>query len=351
LGTAPRAISATLSMAVFADGSFEGNAGEVRMLLADRADKARDLAYWLDVIDATPRTTSKDADAFLQDRAAEYKQISPRDPNYLRERLTSLLDGRRPADSVFAQLDNMETEVARRLDARQRMLTRVGNVDPASLETTPVVSASVHAEIGTATDIVALIENRSPSPIEAWRIEESAPPASVRSGGQDPWSAALPSNGVRIDTCGTSHQIKPHETREVFLHAAETLPDDFTPHAALTLIVFSTLTFEGRKVDFDQVLRQREFEAETYRFWIDAATMASTTSAAEAARLLRAKLDESESATSGSLDREASDTIERVTHLPAADAAASLLREWRDALVTRRAALLRHTRSGVSLLE
>jgi hypothetical protein len=346
LGAVAPDVTASASMAVFADGTFEGNAGELTTLFVDRADKARDLAFWLDVLDATPRTTSKEADTFLHDRADEYQQIFPRDPNYLRERLTSLLDGRRPADSVFLQLDSIQAEVGRRLEARRRHLTRSGAIDPSAISSAPVASVTVRAEPGTASDIVALVENGSTVPIEAWRIEESAPPVPVGTrAAQDPWSAALPSNGVRSDTCGTTNQIKPHETREVFLHAAESLPDGFTPQARLTLVVFSTLKFEGRKIDFDQVLRQREFEAGTYQFWIDALAEAAVKPANEAVAFLRTRLDESESATSGSLDDEMATAIGRLASSASAlrDAPAASLLVLRDALQKHRAALLRHT--------
>ena len=288
-GVLPTAVG-VVTLAVFADGTYEGTPEMAKRFLEERGSMADDLAYWHGVLEALPRGSDDAAAAYLRTKAEERHKQHPHGVSGVRATVLGWLDPATPAQGgVRAAADKLRGEIKTRLDAARQF--RGG---PAAQKTGARGSTSglrskvtVAMEPSTGSDFVAFLENKKKVPLEAWQFDIFTSPTATtpRTNRGNDYTILL------TDTKGMG-RVQPGEVREISLGAAEDRPDSTMPIAKLTLAIWSDLSWEGSAALRDVFLKQREVDAERYAYWIEVVNAAAAKTNAEAIAHIRAKRQE-----------------------------------------------------------
>jgi hypothetical protein len=269
--------AARATLAVFADGTYDGEPKSVAEFLTRQRALAADLIYWRDLFAAMPPDDEAAAKAHLRKSTLERRIQAADDPSKLRGQVEQWVDGDRLPNWVYTMANSRREEMAMSLARAERYLAQRGSLGTWN-GSQP--AAEVAIQPGVGADLVLIIQNLRDVPLEAWRCTVTKP------------GARTPDQGRGFDANGPSHGLGPRAVTESYLGAADDMADANLPTANLTLAVWNDLSFEGSPSERDDLFRDRESEAAAYDYWIPALTDASTRTGRDAMVLLRQKRDE-----------------------------------------------------------
>jgi hypothetical protein len=324
-GAAP---APTLTLAVYDDGSVEGNPPAIAEYMRGQRALAAELGYWNAALSSLP---SSDAD------------LLP----YLRARILGRADG---ATSIRSTLQGFVNEtvqrprgwyrsVAVRMRDDARAQLAFANRTLAAGAVRQTMSATVSVAPGTDVEAYVEIENLRDVALEAWGY-----------GLADPATSKLAMSLVSSDACvslveddasGRSGRIAPHATRR-----QRFFPGDHAPAgqvAALSHAIWVDLSSEGSSAEVAEVFHGRELEAASYAFWISELQRVGNLPVADAIAQLRASrekrlrtVDRESDLMGSNLERWARDTVSLSA------AASSEFGHTAETLTVQQARLVRH---------
>jgi hypothetical protein len=270
--------TASVALAVFADGSHAGAEPEIAAYYKQQEALIADLTYWQRALQDLPRTSPGAAETYLRNKIRERLQVDSRDPSGLSGSIGGWFGPMRAPDWAYQMTDRTLKEIGTRIaDAK---LYRTHLAARPSVEQT----ISVRTLIGLGSEFVAVVENLRDTPLEAWNIDIYDPPTSRFPPGGQGFDA-----GQVIEDGRPGGRLRRNEVREIGIRAADDVPDGATPRVVLSFALWSDLTFEGSPAMRDELFRARERKAAQFEFWIAALSDAALKPPREALTFLREK--------------------------------------------------------------
>jgi hypothetical protein len=154
----------------FADGYYEGAAGELQRFFADRAQQADDLRYWIGVLATMPAGLSNvDATNYVRGAADAQKAQKASKPSATASVLLGFGDVKGTPGWVAQRLSSQGKELEAELRRATRHAERFAQVGTSA----PVVaarSARVEARTMPGIRIVPVLENLRDVPLQAWAL-------------------------------------------------------------------------------------------------------------------------------------------------------------------------------------
>ena len=234
----------------FADGYYEGAAGELQQFFADRAARADDLRYWVDALTKMPAGVSNtDAMNYVRSAADAQKGQPPGRPSATASNLLDLGDARRSPGWIAQRLSSKLKELEAELRHATRHTARFAQVGTSA----PVAagkSASVVARTTPGIRIVPVLENLRDVPLQAWSI-------AFKESGRT-------TSGHMSDTCSPRSEapfgggIGPRETRRLTGARLTTSQEVPGLTAELVVAVYRDGHAEGAADEIRRLLDQRK---------------------------------------------------------------------------------------------
>jgi len=321
-------LTPALTLVTFADGYYEGTLEMLTEWRGLRQKHADELAYWIRVMDTTPRDSVDAVQRHFADASAAREARNPGEGTELRIRMENF----RRYDGT---LRSMLAAVGRERDAAARQWTTLQSSLVGPLAARPIRSATLSPDYSTPVEYVVAIENTGKVPVEAWGLEYIDP----RTGRSNGPAEMHDTCGVRVDV--SRGGIAPGEVLEV--SSRRTLGDG-PPSLALRFVLFEDLSFEGSMSARDEVFRRREGQADGLAYVLEAlrradAEPSQTVAILAAARSERARQPKEQTRYDTAV-WQLDELIREAKASPSNFAASAASRE--DALEWQRQRLLRH---------
>src|SRR4051812_34671684 len=228
---------ASVTLAVFEDGYYQGAPDAVEEWQKDRQALADDLVFWIGVLSTMPRISEPDLRRYLTNHVAEHKDAPQARKDSMRVRIKRLLETYPSGPDIWLPLDALKDEAQGDLAALRRPLPAP---DAAAGDTSPVAAVEMTARLKATTNtVVALADNLGQAPIEAIGFEVFEGDGWVRSGQSTDYCPARPG-----DAPENPRYILPGDTRESPVAVAPPGDDAAFPPIQLTFVLFTDGTFE-----------------------------------------------------------------------------------------------------------
>jgi hypothetical protein len=241
---------ASIMLAVFADGYYEGTPDAVAAWKAERQAQADDLVYWIGVLETMPRVSEPDLRKFLSAHVAAHSDTPQPGRETVRTRLTRIL-GRYPAGlEVWPPLDALKIDAQAELSALQRPLPTFAS-DRGDPPAAPAVDMIARLK-ATTTTLMAIVDNEGDAAIEAVGFEVEAGAARASSAQSHDFCPSKPGDGAP-----NARQIQPRQSRE-FTVAVAPPAEAVLPPVRLTFVLFADGSSEGRVAERERLLRSRQ---------------------------------------------------------------------------------------------
>jgi hypothetical protein len=252
----PPTRSIVLSLAVFADGYYEGIGRSFNEWMTERAGQVDDLRYWVTAFTSMPRVSIAEMRAYLSDRAAERGSRETHQVRHVSDRVQDLLRRYPEGPSIAKAVDQLRKDVEAELTLATR--TWPDDVRPGRVEAVTAASL-VAAETTRSKSYSVVIENMRDAAIEAFAIDHVDPVTGRVMGGMSTdWCTADPAREHQTAGFG---RIQPHERRDLRQTYGPPAPD-----VRLSFVMFDDLVFEGDPDARDRLLDEREQRADEDAF-------------------------------------------------------------------------------------
>ena len=243
--------AAVIDLAVFADGYYEGRAASAEKFRQRRQQQADDMRFWVGALQQMPPGSNEAIRAFLREQLARHAARPGAGESSVANNLRSLVteDVQRSPGWVAGLMRHRLADLQEHLARVEQPLTS----GPAWLAGS-VVSVAVSSVPAPGGTLYALVENVSALPIEAIGLR-------YESGGMTADYA------TSVELRPGSGPILPSERREELLSITGSA-DGTRPDVTVSFVLFTDLSFEGRREERNELLRQRDSRAADAAFWI-----------------------------------------------------------------------------------
>src|SRR5215471_1460743 len=244
-----------LSLAVFADGYYEGFGRSFDEWMSEHTEQVDDLRYWVGAFMVMPRVSISEMRTYLSDHVAERAGRETHQVRHVSDRVQELLRRYPEGPFIARPIDQLRKDVEGELIAATQ--TPPGDVRPGRVDAVTAASL-VSAETTRTKSYSLVIENLRDVAIEAYGIEQFDPVTGRVTSGMSSDMCSIPVNEPPTPGHG---RIQPHERRD--LHQ---MYDPPKPVARLAFVMFDDLVFEGDPARRERLLHEREELADEYSF-------------------------------------------------------------------------------------
>ncbi len=274
-----RSLPVKVTLAIFADGTVQGEPAEVARVQALLTATAEDLSAWRDALSAMPRTPQSEAFAFLRATIERRKTEQPTDTSGMRRLVEVWVREERAPGFVSAVVD---TEL-KNIDMRMSGIAPVARAARLPQKRRPVgelVQAVTTA--GSTREFIVKVRNHRDVPLEAWAaaVSDSQSGRPLRMIGHDA--------GVDLRETGAATGIPAGGVMDIGTYQPDS---DFASglRVHLEFAMWQDLVWQGFEVNQQRILANRERRAEEYEFFLGSLRTAAGLPAPQALELLEGR--------------------------------------------------------------